>query len=167
MATQVNDSNFDAVVLQSQLPVLVDFWAPWCGPCRAIGPIIDEIANEYEGKLSVVKLNVDENPGTPGKYGIRAIPTLILFKNGEVVEQVTGAVSKSSIATMIEQKALVRKHYDAIVVGGRPQTIAALYLCRSGFPWPRSRCLLRRADPPRRKALRTIPDSRKGSRDGK
>ena len=79
MATQVNDSNFDAVVLQSQLPVLVDFWAPWCGPCRAIGPIIDELANEYEGKLSVVKLNV---------------------------EQVTGAVSKSSIATMIEQKAL-------------------------------------------------------------
>ena len=87
MATQVNDSNFDAVVLQSQLPVLVDFWAPWCGPCRAIGPIIDELANEYEGKLSVVKLNVDESPSTPGKYGIRAIPTLILFKNGEVVEQ--------------------------------------------------------------------------------
>ena len=106
LATQVNDSNFDAVVLQSQLPVLVDFWAPWCGPCRAIGPIIDELANEYEGKLSVVKLNVDESPSTPGKYGIRAIPTLILFKNGEVVEQVTGAVSKSSIATMIEQKAL-------------------------------------------------------------
>ena len=106
VATQVNDSNFDAVVLQSQLPVLVDFWAPWCGPCRAIGPIIDELANEYEGKLSVVKLNVDESPSTPGKYGIRAIPTLILFKNGEVVEQVTGAVSKSSIATMIEQKAL-------------------------------------------------------------
>mgnify|MGYP000010740785 FL=1 len=106
MATKVNDSNFDAVVLQAQLPVLVDFWAPWCGPCRAIGPIIDELANEYEGKLSVVKLNVDESPSTPGKYGIRAIPTLILFKNGEVVEQVTGAVSKSSIATMIEQKAL-------------------------------------------------------------
>ena len=82
------------------------FWAPWCGPCRAIGPIIDELANEYEGKLSVVKLNVDESPSTPGKYGIRAIPTLILFKNGEVVEQVTGAVSKSSITTMIEQKAL-------------------------------------------------------------
>ena len=99
-------ATFDAVVLQSQLPVLVDFWAPWCGPCRAIGPIIDELANEYEGKLSVVKLNVDESPSTPGKYGIRAIPTLILFKNGEVVEQVTGAVSKSSIATMIEQKAL-------------------------------------------------------------
>ena len=120
MATQVNDSNFDAVVLQSQLPVLVDFWAPWCGPCRAIGPIIDELANEYEGKLSVVKLNVDESPSTPGKYGIRAIPTLILFKNGEVVEQVTGAVSKSSITTMI--------------VGGGPAGItAALYLCRSGL----------------------------------
>ena len=78
MATQVNDSNFDAVVLQSQLPVLVDFWAPWCGPCRAIGPIIDELANEYEGKLSVVKLNVDESPSTPGKYGIRAIPLFFL-----------------------------------------------------------------------------------------
>ena len=106
MATQVNDSNFDAVVLQSQLPVLVDFWAPWCGPCRAIGPIIDELANEYEGKLSVVKLNVDESPAMPSKYGIRAIPTLILFKNGEIVEQVTGAVSKANIVTMIEQKAL-------------------------------------------------------------
>lgn len=106
MATQVNDSNFDAVVLQSQLPVLVDFWAPWCGPCRAIGPMIDELATEYEGKLLVVKFNVDESPATPGKYGIRAIPTLILFKNGEVVEQVTGAVSKTSITTMVEQKVL-------------------------------------------------------------
>lgn len=106
MAIQVNDSNFDAVVLQAQLPVLVDFWAPWCGPCRAIGPIIDELATEYEEKILVAKLNVDESPTTPGKYGIRAIPTLILFKNGEVVEQVTGAVSKTSITTMIEQKAL-------------------------------------------------------------
>ena len=106
MATQVNDANFDAVVLQSQLPVLVDFWAPWCGPCRAIGPIIEELSDEYEGKITVVKMNVDESSETPVKYGIRAIPTLILFKNGEVLEQVTGAVSKSSIATMIEQKAL-------------------------------------------------------------
>ena len=102
----LTEENFEQEVLQAEGPVLVDLFAAWCGPCRAIGPIIDEIANEYEGKLSVVKLNVDENPGTPGKYGIRAIPTLILFKNGEVVEQVTGAVSKSSITTMIEQKAL-------------------------------------------------------------
>ena len=87
MATQVNDSNFDAVVLQSQLPVLVDFWAPWCGPCRAIGPIIDELANEYEGKLSVVKLNVDESPSTPGKYGIRAIPTLILLRTVKLLSR--------------------------------------------------------------------------------
>lgn len=106
MATQVNDANFEAVVLQSQIPVLVDFWAPWCGPCRAIGPVIDELGAEYEGRLTVVKLNVDESPATPGKYGIRAIPTLILFKDGEVVEQVTGAVSKASITTLIEQKAL-------------------------------------------------------------
>lgn len=106
MATQVNDASFDAVVLQSQLPVLVDFWAPWCGPCRAIGPIIEELAAEYEGKLLVAKLNVDESPAMPSKYGIRAIPTLILFKNGEIVEQVTGAVSKANIVTMIEQKAL-------------------------------------------------------------
>ncbi len=106
MATQVNDASFDAVVLQSQLPVLVDFWAPWCGPCRAIGPIIEELATEYEGKLLVAKLNVDESPAMPSKYGIRAIPTLILFKNGEIVEQVTGAVSKANIVTMIEQKAL-------------------------------------------------------------
>lgn len=105
MATQVNDANFDAVVLQSQIPVLVDFWAPWCGPCRAIGPVIDELGAEYEGRILVVKLNVDESPATPGKYGIRAIPTLILFKDGEVAEQVTGAVSKASITTMIEQKA--------------------------------------------------------------
>lgn len=106
MATQVNDANFEAVVLQSQIPVLVDFWAPWCGPCRAIGPVMDELSTEYEGRLLVVKLNVDESPVTPGKYGIRAIPTLILFKDGEVVEQVTGAVSKASITTLIEQKVL-------------------------------------------------------------
>jgi len=106
MAIQVTDANFEQDVLQCDLPVLVDFWAPWCGPCRAMGPVIDELANEYAGQVKVAKMNVDENPASPSKYGIRAIPTLILFKKGEVVEQITGAVSKSSIKDMISQKAL-------------------------------------------------------------
>ncbi|TVM15832.1 thioredoxin [Oceanidesulfovibrio indonesiensis] len=106
MALQVTDGTFDEEVLKSDIPVLVDFWAPWCGPCRAMGPVIDEMASEYEGKVKISKMNVDENPSTPSKYGIRAIPTLILFKDGEVVEQITGAVSKSSIKEMITSKAL-------------------------------------------------------------
>ena len=106
MAAQITDALFDSAVKQSPIPVLIDFWAPWCGPCRALGPVIDELAAEYEGKVSIVKMNVDENPATPGKFGIRAIPTLILFKNGQVVEQVTGAVSKSSLKDLINQKAL-------------------------------------------------------------
>ncbi len=106
MAVQVTDSNFEAEILKSDTPALVDFWAPWCGPCRAMGPVIDELASEFEGKVRIAKMNVDENPATPSKYGIRAIPTIILFKNGEVVEQITGAVSKSSIKDMISQKAL-------------------------------------------------------------
>lgn len=105
MANAVTDSNFEIEVLKSELPVLVDFWAPWCGPCRAIAPVIEELAQEYEGKVKIVKMNVDENPSTPSKYGIRAIPTLILFKNGEVVSQITGAVAKSSLKNMIDQKA--------------------------------------------------------------
>ncbi len=105
MAIQVTDGNFDQEVLKSPLPVLVDFWAPWCGPCRAMGPIIDELAGEYEGKIKICKMNVDENSASPSRFGIRAIPTLILFKGGEVVDQSTGAVSKSSIKDMIEKKA--------------------------------------------------------------
>lgn len=104
MAGQVTDSSFESEVLKCDLPVLVDFWAPWCGPCRALGPVVEELANEYTGQVKIVKMNVDENPSTPGKYGIRAIPTLILFKGGEVLDQVTGAVSKSSIKDMISKK---------------------------------------------------------------
>jgi thioredoxin 1 len=100
---QVSDTDFSAQALQSEVPFLLDFWAPWCGPCKAIGPVIDELAAEYEGKVRFGKMNVDDSPVTPGKYGIRAIPTLILFKGGEVVDQVTGAVGKQQMKTMIEK----------------------------------------------------------------
>lgn len=106
MAEQITDATFDMQVLKSDQPVLLDFWAPWCGPCRALGPVIEELASEYEGRVRIGKMNVDENPVTPGKYGIRAIPTLILFKNGEAVEQVTGAVSKDAIKNILDSKAL-------------------------------------------------------------
>ncbi|BDV01033.1 thioredoxin [Thermodesulfomicrobium sp. WS] len=106
MAAQVTDATFQTEVLQCDLPVLVDFWAPWCGPCRAIAPVIDELTQEFAGQVKILKMNVDENPATPSTYGIRAIPTLILFKKGEVIEQVTGAVSKASLKQMLSDKAL-------------------------------------------------------------
>jgi len=101
--TELTDENFKGEILDASMPTLVDFWAVWCGPCRAIAPVVEELALQYQGQLKFGKLNVDENPKTPGQYGIRAIPTLILFKNGAVVEQITGAVSKSTLEAAIKK----------------------------------------------------------------
>ncbi len=98
----VSDATFEAEVLQSQLPVLVDYWAEWCGPCRSIAPILDEIAKEYAGRLKVAKVNVDDNTQTPTKFGIRGIPTLMLFKNGDVAATKVGALSKSQLTAFID-----------------------------------------------------------------
>lgn len=98
----VTDETFENEILNSESPVLVDYWADWCGPCKMIAPILDEIADEYEGKLKVAKLNIDENPQTPPKYGIRGIPTLMIFKGGNVEATKVGAVSKSQLAAFID-----------------------------------------------------------------
>ncbi|MDX9945404.1 MAG: thioredoxin TrxA [Azonexus sp.] len=98
----VTDATFEADVLQAQQPVLVDYWAEWCGPCKMIAPILDEIAAEYAGKLKVAKVNIDENQATPAKYGIRGIPTLMIFKNGNVEATKVGALSKSQLAAFID-----------------------------------------------------------------
>ncbi len=98
---EIDDSSFDAEVLKSEQPVMVDFWAPWCGPCKAIGPVIEELSGSFGDKIKFTKCNVDDNPVTPGKYGITAIPTLIFFKGGDVVQQITGIVAKSKLEDTI------------------------------------------------------------------
>ena len=100
---EVNDVDFDKEVLQSEVPVLVDFWAPWCGPCKAIAPVVEELASEYGEKLKVVKINVDENKEAAMKYNVRGIPNLILFKDGEAQNQIVGAVAKQELAKAVEQ----------------------------------------------------------------
>jgi len=99
----LNRENFDKEVLESDLPVVVDFWAEWCGPCRMIAPIIEELATEYKGQLKVAKLNVDENPDIASRYGIKGIPTLIFFKNGEVIERIIGVQPKETLKTKIDE----------------------------------------------------------------
>ncbi|MDM7322180.1 MAG: thioredoxin TrxA [Gammaproteobacteria bacterium] len=100
----LSDASFEQEVIKSTMPVLVDYWAEWCGPCRMIAPILDDIAREYAGRVKVAKLNIDENPGTPPKYGIRGIPTLMLFKDGNVVATKVGALSKSQLAAFLDSQ---------------------------------------------------------------
>lgn len=101
MATAVNDSNFDEIILKSNKPAVVDFWAPWCGPCRMIGPIIEELAAEYEGKAVIAKCDVDSSEQVPVKYGIRNIPTILFFKDGELKDKIVGSTTKSAIVSKI------------------------------------------------------------------
>jgi thioredoxin 1 len=100
---EIGDSSFESEVLQADKPVLVDFWAPWCGPCRAIAPVVEELAVQFGDKVKFAKCNVDENPATPTKYGIKSIPTLLFFKDGEVLDKIIGIVAKSRLEEMISQ----------------------------------------------------------------
>jgi thioredoxin 1 len=115
---EVNDATFDKDVLQSDQPILVDFWAPWCGPCVALGPVVDEVATQYAGKLKVAKLDVDQNTATSMRYGIRSIPALLLFKGGKLVDQIVGFVPKETI-----EKSLSR-HVDAASATASGQPVA-------------------------------------------
>ena len=100
---EVTDATFEQEVLKNDRPVLIDFWAEWCAPCRQIAPIVKDLAASYQGKVKIVKMNIDENPGTPGRYGVRAIPTVLAFKNGTVVGQITGARPKSAFEDMVQK----------------------------------------------------------------
>ena len=100
---EVTDQSFEEEVLQSEQPVIIDFWAEWCAPCRAIAPIVKDLASEYGDRVKIVKMNIDENPNTPGKYGVRAIPTVLAFKGGTVAEQLTGARPKSAFEEMVQK----------------------------------------------------------------
>ena len=99
----INDADFETAVVQSDIPVLVDFWAPWCGPCRMVAPILDELTEEFAGRAKIAKVNVDENQQVPAQFGIRSIPTLILFKDGQVVATQVGALPKSQLVAFVEQ----------------------------------------------------------------
>jgi thioredoxin 1 len=99
---EISDQTFDQEVINSATPVLIDFWAPWCGPCKAIAPVVEEVAGTYAGRLKVVKMNVDDNPQTPSRYGVRGIPNLILFKRGQVADQIVGAVPKAHLVRAID-----------------------------------------------------------------
>ncbi|MEE8136197.1 MAG: thioredoxin [Thermodesulfobacteriota bacterium] len=105
----LNDDNFESEVLNSEIPVLVDFWAEWCGPCRALAPVIEEIAEDYGSELKVGKLNVDENPGAPSAYDVRSIPTLIVFKDGAVLDRIVGALPKNQITDLVDSVVELRK----------------------------------------------------------